>query len=138
VRANATRFLALGLTVIFLVLALQRVDLSGLIDELKSVNYDWLLQSAACTLVGYMLRTVRWQVRFQAFVDGLAPLRRRGVLLGATLLSPGVCGRAALALFVMSHAIQFAVVTGLGLLFFAREQLSPRDLRPALAAEQAS
>ncbi len=332
-RANATRFLGFGLTIVFLVLAFQRVDLSGFVDELKSVNYVWLLPSAVCTLVGYMLRTVRWQVilsgaaraplrtlfpvlmmgfatnnvlpgrlgefwrayllgrkrnvrktfalasvvvervfdgltlillltlvsetvqlpgwgrqiellalaiflaatiglivllwkpaviqvpmrfilgrfhgglatwiedRFQAFLDGLAPLRHRRVLLGATLLSvgvwtfelgsyyalsrgldlnlggmevpglglalvtinlgimvpsgPGYVGtqeffgmaalgavganaQAALALVVVSHAIQFVVVTGLGLLFFAREQLSPRDLRPALAAEQAS
>jgi glycosyltransferase 2 family protein len=332
VRAHATRFVGLALTVIFLVLAFQRVDLSGFVEELKSVNYVWLVPSAICTLVGYMLRTVRWQVilsgaaraplrtlfpvlmmgfatnnvlpgrlgefwrayllgrkrgvrktfalasvfvervfdgltlillltlvsetvqlpgwgrqiellalaifmaatlgvivllwkpaviqvplrtilhrfhggmavwieeRFQAFVDGLAPLRRRRVLLGATALSlgvwafelgsyfalsrglnlnlgnlevpglglalvtinlgimvpsgPGYVGtqeffgtaalgvvganaQAALALVVVSHAIQFVVVTGLGLLFFAHEQLSPRDLRPALA-EQAS
>jgi hypothetical protein len=332
VRAHATRFLGLALTIVFLVLAFQRVDLSGFVDELKSVNYVWLLPSAICTLVGYLLRTVRWQVilsgaaraplrtlfpvlmmgfatnnllpgrlgefwrayllgrkrnvrktfalasvvvervfdgltlillltlvsamvqlpgwsrqieilamaifmaatlglvvllwkpaviqvpirmvlhrfhggmaawieeRFEAFVDGLAPLRRSRVLAGATLLSlgvwafelgsymalsrglnlslgnmelpgvglalvtinlgimvpsgPGYVGtqeffgtaalgvvganaQAALALVVVSHAIQYAVVTGLGLLFFAREQLSPRDLRPALA-EQAS
>jgi hypothetical protein len=333
VRANATRFLGLALTIVFLVLAFQRVDLAGFVDELKSVNYAWLLPSAVCTLLGYMLRTVRWQVilsgaaraplrtlfpvlmmgfatnnvlpgrlgefwrayllgrkrnvrktfalasvvvervfdgltlillltlvsraiqlpgwgrqiellamgiflaatlglvvllgkpavmqvpmrviphrfhggmagwiedRFEAFVEGLTPLRRRGVLLGATLLSlgvwafelgsylalshglnlnlgglevpglglalvtvnlgimvpsgPGYVGtqeffgtaalgvvganaQAALALVVVSHSIQFVVVTGLGLLFFAREQLSPRDLRPTLAAEQAS
>jgi glycosyltransferase 2 family protein len=332
VRAHATRFLGLALTVVFLVLAFQRVDLSGFVEELKSVNYVWLVPSAICTLVGYMLRTVRWQVilsgaaraplrtlfpvlmmgfatnnllpgrlgefwrayllgrkrgvrktfalasvvvervfdlltlillltvvsemvqlpgwgrqiellalafllaatlgvvvllwkpaiiqvplrtilhcfhggmaawieeRFEAFVDGLAPLRRRRVLLGATALSlgvwafelgsylalsrglnlslgnmelpgiglalvtinlgimvpsgPGYVGtqeffgtaalgvvganaQAALALVVVSHAIQYVVVTGLGLLFFAHEQLSPRDLRPALA-EQAS
>ena len=44
---------------------------------------------------------------------------------------------AALALVVVSHAVQYLLVTGLGLMFFAREHLSPRDLRPALA-EQAS
>jgi hypothetical protein len=332
VRAHATRFIGLALTVVFLVLAFQRVDLSGFVEQLKSVNYWWLLPSALCTLIGYMLRTVRWQVilsggaraplrtlfpvlmmgfatnnvlpgrlgefwrayllgrkrgvrktfalasvvvervfdgltlilllllvsqavqlpgwgrqiellaagiflaatlgvvlllwrptliqtplqfvlhrfhgglamwieeRFQAFIDGLGPLRQHRVLLGATLLSlsvwvfelgsylalsrglnlslgnlevpgiglalvtinlgimvpsgPGYVGtqeffgtaalgvvganaQAALALVVVSHAIQYVVVTGLGLLFFAREQLSPRDLRPALA-EQAS
>jgi uncharacterized protein (TIRG00374 family) len=332
VRANATRFVGLAVTVVFLILAFQRVDFSGFVDELKSVNYMWLVPSAICTLVGYLLRTVRWQVilsgaaraplrtlfpvlmmgfatnnvlpgrlgefwrayllgrkrnvrktfalasvvvervfdgltlillltlvsrtvqlpgwgeqiehlamaifmvatlglvvllwrpaviqvpiravlhrfhggmaawieeRFEAFVEGLASLRRRRVLLGATLLSlgiwafelgsylalsrglnlslgnmevpgvglalvtinlgimvpsgPGYLGtqeffgtaalgvvganaQAALALVVVSHAIQYAVVTGLGLLFFAREQLSPRDLRPALA-EQAT
>jgi len=324
------RVVGFGLTLVFLVLAFQRVDPAGFVDELKGVNYVWLLPSALCTLVGYMLRTVRWQVilsgaaraplrtlfpvlmmgfatnnvlpgrlgefwrayllgrkrnvrktlalasvvvervfdgltlilllllvsetiqlpgwgrqiellaaaiflaaalgvvtllwkpavvqvplrvvlhrfhgglaawieeRFQAFVDGLGPLRRRRVLVGATLLSlgvwvfelgsylalsrglnlslgnlevpgiglalvtinlgimvpsgPGYVGtqeffgtaalgvvganaQAALALVVVSHAIQYVVVTGLGLLFFAREQLSPRDLRPALAEQ---
>ncbi|MBV9173497.1 MAG: flippase-like domain-containing protein [Chloroflexi bacterium] len=61
-RAHLTRALGLGLTVIFLVLALQRVDLSSVGQELRSVNYVWLLPSAMCTLVGYVLRTVRWRV----------------------------------------------------------------------------
>jgi glycosyltransferase 2 family protein len=50
----------------------------------------------------------------------------------------GVVGanpQAALALIVISHAVQYALITGLGLVFFAREQLSPRDLRPALAEQ---
>jgi uncharacterized membrane protein YbhN (UPF0104 family) len=53
----------------------------------------------------------------------------------------GVVGanfEAALVLVVVSHAVQYALVTGLGLVFFAREQLSPRDLAPALAEQQAS
>jgi glycosyltransferase 2 family protein len=329
VRAIATRLLGLALTAVFLFLAFQRVDLSGFIDELKRVNYIWLLPSALCTLAGYALRTVRWRVilsgaaraplatlfpvlimgfatnnllpgrlgefwrayllgkkrgvrktfalasvivervfdgltlillltivssaislpgwgrqiellaagifavatlgvfvllrkpsfvlaplravlgrfhsgiavwveeRFQAFVDGLLPLRQGRVLMAATALSlgvwvleassyltlsrglnlelpnslelpglglalvtinlgimvpsgPGYVGtqeffgtaalgvvganaQAALALVVVSHVIQYVVVTGLGLIFFAREQLSPRDLRPALA-----
>jgi uncharacterized protein (TIRG00374 family) len=333
VKANVTRIVGLGLTVVFLVLALQRVDLGGFVDELRHVNYVWLLPSAACTLLGYVLRSVRWRMilsgaaraplrtlfpvlimgfatnnllpgrlgefwrayllgrkrgvrktfalasvvvervfdgltlilllavvseavqlpgwgrqiellalavflaatlalgvllwrpsivqiplrlvvhrfhsgvaawaeeRFQSFVDGLAPLRKGTVLCAAAALSlgvwlleassyvalsrglnlglpsslelpglglalvtinlgimvpsgPGYVGtqeffgtaalgvvganaQAALALVVVSHAIQYVVVTGLGLLFFAREQLSPRDLRPALA-EQAS
>jgi glycosyltransferase 2 family protein len=331
VRGRVTRFVGLGLTVVFLVLALQRVDLPAFVEELKSVNYIWLLPSAMCTLLGYALRTVRWQVilsagaraplrtlfpvlimgfatnnllpgrlgefwrayllgrkrnvrktfalasvvvervfdlltlialltlvsvairlpswglqielfaaaiflavtfvvvvllwrpqmvqrpmvsilhhfhggvaswieeRFQAFVAGLAPLRRGRVLAGATLLScgvwfmegssyvllsqgvnltlpgnlelpgiglalvtinlgimvpsgPGYVGtqeffgtaalgvvganpQAALALVVVSHAVQYAVVTGLGLLFFAHEHLLPRDLSPALAKQ---
>jgi len=73
VRAYATRFLGLGLTIVFLVLAFQRVDLSGFVEELKSVNYVWLLPSAICTLVGYLLRTVRWQVILSGAAR--APLR---------------------------------------------------------------
>ena len=331
-RGALTRVVGLGLTVVFLLLAFQRVDLAGFVDELKSVNYLWLLPSAICTLLGYVLRSVRWQVilsgaarapvrtlfpvlimgfatnnllpgrlgefwrayllgrkrnvrktfalasvvvervfdgltliallwivssaiqlpgwgrqiellaaavflaatlgvvvllsapgvvvvplravvhrihsgtaiwleeRFESFVDGLGPLRHPNVLLAAVALSvgvwlcegtsylllsrgvnlglpgtmevpgiglalvtinlgimvpsgPGYVGtqeffgtaalgvvganaQAALALVVVSHAIQYALVTGLGLVFFAREQLSPRDLRPVLAEQR--
>jgi glycosyltransferase 2 family protein len=333
VKAGATRFVGLGLTIIFLVLAFQRVDLQAFVDELKNVNYIWIVPSAICTLFGYVLRTVRWRVilsdaarapihtlfvvlimgfatnnllpgrlgelwrayllgrkrnvrktfalasvvvervfdgltlialltivsftiqlpgwgrqiellaavvffgatlalavllwrpalaqvpihwvvahvhgglaawvveRFDAFVDGLGPLRRPRILGAAALLSigvwlfegssylllsrglslsvpgnlelpglglalvtinlgimvpsgPGYVGtleffgtsalgvvganaQAALALIVVSHVVQYTLVTGLGLVFFAREHLRPSDLRPALA-EQAS
>lgn len=328
-KAGATRIVGLGLTVVFLVLAFQRVDLRGFLDELRDVNYVWLLPSAVCTLLGYALRTVRWRLilsgaaraplgtlfpvlmmgfatnnllpgrlgefwrayllgrkrnvrksfalasvvvervfdgltliallaivsvviqlpgwsrqiellaaavflgatialvvllwkpaivqvplkralqpfhgglaawieaRFETFVTGLDPLRRAPILGLAALLSagvwfmegssyvllsqglnldlpstvqlpalglalvtinlgimipsgPGYLGtqeffgtaalgvvganpQAALALVVVSHALQYALVTGLGLVFFAHEHLSPRDLAPALA-----
>lgn len=61
-KAGITRFAGLALTVVFLVLAFQRVDLAGFVEELKSVNYVWLVPSAVCTLLGYGLRTVRWRV----------------------------------------------------------------------------
>ena len=60
-KAGATRLLGLVLTVVFLVLALQRVDLPAFVDELKRVNYIWILPSAAFTLASYVLRTVRWR-----------------------------------------------------------------------------
>ena len=332
-RAGATRVVGLGLTVVFLILAVQRVDLRAYFEELRDVNYVWLLPSAVCTLVGYGLRTGRWRVllsgaaraplstlfpvlimgfatnnllpgrlgefwrayllgrkrnvrksfalasvvvervfdgltliallgvvstviqlpgwgrqiellaalvflgatlalvvllwkpaivrvplkralqpfhggmaawleaRFETFVAGLGPLRRAPILGAATLLSagvwlfeggsyvllsrglnlnlpgsielpalglalvtinlgimvpsgPGYLGtqeffgtaalgvvganpQAALALVVVSHAVQYALVTGLGLIFFAREHLSPQDLAPALAEPMA-
>jgi uncharacterized protein (TIRG00374 family) len=331
VKARATRIVGVGLTIVFLVLAFQRVDLPSFVDELKNVNYLWILPSAACTLLGYGLRTVRWQVilgdaaraplgtlfavlimgfatnnllpgrlgelwrayllgrkrsvrktfalasvvvervfdgltliallaivsfsiqlpgwgrqiellaaavflgatvgvilllwrpslvqvpihrvvgrfhgglavflveRFDSFVEGLTPLRRPRILLAAAVLSagvwlvegssyfalsrgmslnvpgnleipalglalvtinlgimvpsgPGYVGtqeffgtaalgvvgaspQAALALVVVSHVVQYALVTGLGLVFFAREHLRPRDLQPALAEQ---
>ena len=331
--ASLRPVIGLALTVVFLVLALQRVDLAGFVDELRGVNYLWLVPSAVCTLIGYVLRSVRWRVilsgpaqaplttlfpvlimgfainnllpgrlgefwrayllgrkrnvpktfalasvvvervfdgltliallaivstfirlpergrevellagvvfaaatlavivlvwkpavvqvplrrvlqpihagfaewieeRFTRFVDGLASLRRPQVLLLATVLSagvwlaeassyvvlsrgmrlglpsaievpgillavviinlgimipsgPGYVGtleffgttalgfvganpQAALALIVVSHVVQYTLVTGLGLIFFAREHLSPRDLRPALAEQAA-
>ena len=329
VKSAATRLVGLGLTVVFLILAFQRVDVHAFLDELRTVNYGWLLPSAMCTLAGYVLRTVRWRLilsgaaraplstlfpvlimgfatnnllpgrlgefwrayllgrkrnvrktfalasvvvervfdgltliallvivsfaiqlpelgreiellaaavflgaslalgvllwkptlvqvplkralgpfhggvagwleaRFETFVDGLGPLRRPPVLGLAALLSagvwlfeygsyvllsrglvlnvpgnlelpalglalvtinlgimvpsgPGYVGtqeffgtaalgvvganpHAALALVVVSHMVQYALVTGLGLVFFAREHLSPRDLAPAIA-----
>ena len=309
-KARLTRLVGLALTVVFLVLALQRVDLPAFVDELRHVNYIWLIPSAMCTLLGYVLqRTVlerslrsgilvpllttfglsivlqnlrlekfspdvrslggqaervfdgitliallavvsiaiqlpekgreveliagaiflvatlglvvllwkpavvrvplrrilalfhgglaAWiEERFESFVDGISPLRSGPVLLFAAALSagvwlleggsylllsrglslnlpsnlelpglglalvtinlgimipsgPGYVGtqeffgtaalgavganpQAALALIVVSHAMQYVLITGLGLVFFAREQLSPRDLRPAL------
>jgi uncharacterized membrane protein YbhN (UPF0104 family) len=50
----------------------------------------------------------------------------------------GANAERALAFVLLAHAVQDSLVTGLGLIFFAREQLSPRDLRPALAEQQAS
>jgi uncharacterized protein (TIRG00374 family) len=53
---------------------------------------------------------------------------------GTTALNVvGANPHSALALVVVSHVVQYALVTGLGLLFFAREHLSPRDLAPAVA-----
>lgn len=56
------RAIGLLLTVVFLGLALYRVDPAELGRELRSVNYAWLLPSALCTLGGYALRTWRWQI----------------------------------------------------------------------------
>jgi len=329
-----TRVLGLLLTLVFLFLAVSRVDLAAFAEELRRVDYRWLLPSALCTLAGYALRTVRWQLilsgaaraplrtlfpvlimgfatnnllpgrlgefwrayllgrkrnvrktfamasvvvervfdgltliallgivstniqlpgwsrqielfaalifvgataavflilwrpdlsqrllrivvrpmptrlatwgneRLLTFVAGLAPLRHARVLLLAALFSAGVWllegssylllsrgvnlglppdlelpgvglalvtinlgimvpsgpgyvgtqeffgtaalnavganAQAALALVVVSHVVQFALITGLGVLFFAREQLFPRDLRPMLAEEAAA
>ncbi|HET6319273.1 MAG TPA: lysylphosphatidylglycerol synthase transmembrane domain-containing protein [Chloroflexota bacterium] len=329
-----SRLVGLALTVVFLALALSKVDLAGFADELRTVDYRWLIPSTVCTLLGYVVRTMRWRIilsgaarapvstlfpvlimgfatnnllpgrlgefwrayllgrkrgvrktlalasvfvervfdgltliallgivsmsmqlpgwsrqielvaafiflgassavffllwfpatalalmgrltvplpprwsawgeaRAAAFIDGLAPLRKPTVLLGAAALSvgvwlleggsylllsrgmnlglpaslelpgiglalvtinlgimvpsgPGYVGtqeffgtaalqvvganpQAALALVVVSHAVQYVLVTGLGLAFFAREHLFPRDLRPTLAEEAAA
>lgn len=61
-KTHLTRLLGVLLTFVFLWLALQRVDLKAFADELRSVNYVWLIPSALCTLLGYVLRTLRWRV----------------------------------------------------------------------------
>jgi glycosyltransferase 2 family protein len=62
VRLPGSRVAGLLITAVFLILALSRVDLTEFVAELRRVNYVWLLPSAVCTLLGYMLRTVRWRV----------------------------------------------------------------------------
>jgi len=326
-----TRLISLALTIVFLAMALSKVNMVEFADELWAVDYRWLIPSALCTLLGYVVRTVRWQVilsgaarapirtlfpilimgfatnnvlpgrlgefwrayllgrkrgvrkslalasvfvervfdgltlifllgivsmsiqlpgwgrqveilaafvflgattaialvlrrpkqmmaimrvmlrplparwsnwseeRVEYFVEGLSPLRQRTVLVSATALSvlvwvlegasyfllsrgmnlglapdlvvpgmglalvtinlgimipsgPGYVGtqewfgtsaleavgataQAALALVLVSHVVQYVLVTGLGLVFFAREQVFPRDVRPTLAEE---
>jgi uncharacterized protein (TIRG00374 family) len=94
VRRVATRFLGLALTIVFLVLALQRVDLRAFLDELQRVNYLWLIPSAICTLLGYVLRTVRWRVilsgKAQAPVTTLFPVLIMG--FATNNLLPGRLG----------------------------------------------
>src|SRR5438034_8539406 len=57
-----TRLVGLLLTVVFLYLALSRVDLAAFGEELRRVDYRWFVPSALCTLAGYALRTIRWQL----------------------------------------------------------------------------
>jgi uncharacterized protein (TIRG00374 family) len=68
-----TRLIGLLLTIVFLFLALSKVNLAEFVDELRRVDYRWLLPSAACTLLGYALRTMRWQVILSGAAR--APLR---------------------------------------------------------------
>jgi len=68
-----TRVLGLLLTLVFLFLAVSRVDLAAFAEELRRVDYRWLLPSALCTLAGYALRTVRWQLILSGAAR--APLR---------------------------------------------------------------
>ncbi len=50
-----SRLVGLALTVIFLALALSKVDLAAFADELRTVDYRWLIPSAICTLLGYVV-----------------------------------------------------------------------------------
>jgi uncharacterized protein (TIRG00374 family) len=59
---SRSRLLGIGLTVVFLGLAFYRIDLSELLDALRSANYTLMAPAALCTLLGYVLRTARWQL----------------------------------------------------------------------------
>jgi glycosyltransferase 2 family protein len=67
------RLLGLALTGLFLFLAVRRVDLVAFADALRHFNYGWIVPAAACTLLGYLVRTVRWQVILSGAAR--APLR---------------------------------------------------------------
>jgi uncharacterized protein (TIRG00374 family) len=54
--------IGVALTLVFLGLALYRVDLGEMVHALWSANYTLLAPAAACTLGGYLLRTLRWQL----------------------------------------------------------------------------
>jgi uncharacterized membrane protein YbhN (UPF0104 family) len=50
------------LTLVFLGLAFNRVDISQLTEAMRSANYLAVIPAAICTLCGYLLRTLRWQI----------------------------------------------------------------------------
>lgn len=56
-----SRWIGLGLTLVFLALAFHRVDAGALGATLARANYALVLPAAACTLGGYLLRTARWR-----------------------------------------------------------------------------
>lgn len=57
---NARTLLGIGLTVLFLWLALRSVDRSAVAEALGSARYWLLAPAAACTIAGFCLRAVRW------------------------------------------------------------------------------
>lgn len=67
------RLIGLALTLVFLVVAVRRVDLTAFEEALRHFDYIWILPAALCTLVGYGVRTVRWQVILSGAAR--APLR---------------------------------------------------------------
>ncbi len=54
--------LGVAVTLICLGLAFYRVDFEALYRALIGANYLFALPAALCTLVGYLIRTVRWRV----------------------------------------------------------------------------
>ena len=110
------RFLApFAISVVLLVLVINAVR--GEADELTAAlgAADWRLIAPAIGLyfVGVWLRSARWRLLLPGHSIKTSTLFR--------------------ALVVVSHVVQYALITGLGLVFFAREHLSPRDLAPAVA-----
>ena len=56
-----TRLIGFALTLLFLGLALWRVDLQEVGATLSTANYTYVLPAALFTLVGYLWRTYRWR-----------------------------------------------------------------------------
>jgi uncharacterized protein (TIRG00374 family) len=57
-----SKLIGFVVTVVFLVLAIRNVDLSAVAAELAAADYRFLAPAAACTLAGYLFRTLRWQI----------------------------------------------------------------------------
>lgn len=64
-----SRWIGLVLTVVFLGLTFNRVNLEELGGTLRTANYLLVLPAALSTLVGYLLRTARWR----AILAGAVP-----------------------------------------------------------------
>lgn len=58
---SRNRLIGIVGTLVFLGLAFYRVDINELAQALRSANYTALAPAAVCTLLGYVLRTVRWR-----------------------------------------------------------------------------
>jgi glycosyltransferase 2 family protein len=59
---SRNRLIGVALTLVFLGLAFYRVDLGEMVGALRTANYSLLAPAATCTLMGYLLRTVRWRL----------------------------------------------------------------------------
>ena len=59
---SRNRLIGVALTLLFLGLAFYRVDLGEMVGALRTANYSLLAPAAICTLMGYLLRTVRWRL----------------------------------------------------------------------------
>lgn len=70
-----TRLLGVLLTLVFLGLAFSRVDLAELAAALTGANYLYVVPAAVFTLLGYLLRTLRWRaILTRAFSPSLGNL----------------------------------------------------------------
>lgn len=58
---SKAKFLGVILTIIFLAIALWKIDINELGDTLASADYRFVLPAATVTLLGYICRTYRWK-----------------------------------------------------------------------------
>jgi uncharacterized protein (TIRG00374 family) len=75
--------------------------------------------------IGLALVTINFGVMVPTSPGGVGAFEYFGTLALGVF---GAAAGAALALLLVAHAVQYALVTGLGLLFFAREHVSPSDI----------
>jgi uncharacterized protein (TIRG00374 family) len=59
--SRSGKLLGVGLTLVFLALALRNVDLTAVWQAIVAADYRWLLPAAAFVSAGYLIRTGRWQ-----------------------------------------------------------------------------
>jgi glycosyltransferase 2 family protein len=56
-----TKLIGFAVTFVFLGLILWKMNLTDFADALRSANYWYVVPAAICTLLSYVLRTVRWR-----------------------------------------------------------------------------
>ena len=76
------RLVGFLLTGLFLVLAARNVDLAAVGRELAAADYRLLIPAAACTLTGYLLRTLRWGAILRPVQPAAFPTLFSALMLG--------------------------------------------------------
>jgi len=56
-----SRYLGVVITFVFVGLLAWKIDLHEVASALASANYIWVIPAVCCTLISYLLRTLRWQ-----------------------------------------------------------------------------
>lgn len=60
--AGKSRYLGIIITLLFVGLLAWKIDLHEVTTALAQANYVWVIPAVCCTLLSYILRTLRWQI----------------------------------------------------------------------------
>ena len=96
------KLIGFAVTVVFLGLILWKMNPAEFADALRSANYSYVLPAALCTLLSYVLRTVRWREILRP--TKLVPVRRLFPVLMIGFMANNVLP-ARLGEFVRAYAL---------------------------------
>src|SRR5690348_14652290 len=60
--AGKSRYLGIIITLLFVGLLAWKIDLHEVGTALAQANYVWVIPAVCCTLLSYVLRTLRWRI----------------------------------------------------------------------------